>query len=189
MRLPIADSAAVEFLPHSGEETGDKLQLRPANASDRAFLCWVFESTRAQEFAQTGFNADCIAALLADQFSIQDTYYRRHYPHGRFDVILLGATAIGRLYHDWHGSEARLIDISLLREYRGMGIGGRLVRAFVEQAAARRMPAVLYVEMNNPVQGLYRRLGFEPVGENGVYLQMRRPATEYVGESAEVGKP
>jgi hypothetical protein len=36
---------------------------------------------------------------------------------------------------------------------------------------------------------LYRRLGFEPVGENGVYLQMRRPATEYVGESAEVGKP
>jgi ribosomal protein S18 acetylase RimI-like enzyme len=94
-----------------------------------------------------------------------------------------GEVAIGRLYHDWHGDEARLIDIALLPAYRGAGIGTRLLHAFVAQAVAGAMPIVLYVEMNNPVQALYRRLGFESVGENGVYLKMRRPAAAFADES------
>lgn len=180
-----SDTAGVDFdSVWHGEGIDGDLELRPATASDRTFLQAVFESTRAQEFAQTGWTEERIAALLSSQFSTQDAYYRRHYRYGRFDVILLSGTAIGRLYHDWHGSEARLIDIALLPEYRGAGIGERLVRAFVARAAERRMRAVLYVETNNPVQALYRRLGFETVGENGVYLQMRRPAVEYVSESA-----
>lgn len=159
------------------------LRLRPASESDIAFLRTVFESIRAQEFAQTGWSRERITALLAEQFSMQYAYYRQHYPHGRFDVVMLGETAIGRLYHYWEGAEARLIDIALLPAYRRAGIGGRLIRAFVSQAAARAMAAVLYVEVDNPVQALYRRLGFETVGENGVYLQMRRPAAPFVGES------
>ncbi|WP_167760258.1 GNAT family N-acetyltransferase [Paraburkholderia pallida] len=163
-----------------------ELRLRHAHEGDRALLYAVFESTRAAEFAQAGWSSERVAALLAEQFSMQDAYYRRQYPHGRFDVVMLGETAIGRLYHDWHGSEARLIDIALLPAHRGAGIGARLVRAFVAQAAQRAMPVLLYVEMNNPVQGFYRRLGFEATGENGVYLQMRRPAVpfgqEYVAQ-------
>ena len=162
---------------------GEHLRLRPAFESDSAFLRMVFESTRAEEFAQTGWSAERITALLAEQFSMQHAYYRRHYPHGRFDVVMLGETAIGRLYHDWQGAEARLIDIALLPDYRRAGIGGRLVRAFVARAAARTMAAVLYVEVDNPVQALYRRLGFETVGENGVYLQMRRPAAPFIDEN------
>lgn len=159
------------------------LSLRPASESDITFLRTVFESTRAQEFAQTGWSAERITALLAEQFSMQHAYYRRHYPRGHFDVVMLGETAIGRLYHDWQGAEARLIDIAVLPAFRRTGIGGRLVRAFVAQAAARAMAAVLYVETDNPVQALYRRLGFEAVGENGVYLQMRRPAAPFIDES------
>ncbi|WP_160147887.1 GNAT family N-acetyltransferase [Trinickia soli] len=167
-----------------GEDTGLLLRLRPAHDHDRGFLQAVFESTRADEFAQTGWDAERIAAVLAQQFSAQDAYYRQHYLRGRFDVIVQGATAIGRLYHDWCGSEARLIDIALLPAYRGAGLGGRIVRAFVARAAARAMPIVLYVEMNNPVQALYRRLGFEPIGENGVYVQMRRAVAPFADADA-----
>lgn len=165
------------------EAAGNSVRLRAASANDRAFLLAVFESTRAHEFAQLGWNEARISTLLAEQFAMQDAYYRQHYRHGRFDVIMSGEVAIGRLYHDWHGNEARLIDIALLPAYRGAGIGTRLLHAFVAQAAAGAMPIVLYVEMNNPVQALYRRLGFESVGENGVYLQMRRPAVAFERKS------
>lgn len=176
-------SPAVEERRARVEGAGGAVRLRGACESDRAFLLEVFESTRVHEFAQLEWNGERISALLAEQFAMQDAYYRQHYPHGRFDVIMLGEAAIGRLYHDWHGNEARLIDIALLPVYRGAGIGTQLLHAFVARAAARAMPIVLYVEMNNPVQGLYRRLGFESVGENGVYLKMRRPAAAFEHES------
>lgn len=160
---------------------GDGLQLRPVLDSDREFLFSVFESTRAEEFARSGLGAERIAALLAEQFSMQDKYYRSHYPNACFDVIVLDGHRAGRLYHDWRGNEARLIDIALLPAYRGAGVGTRLMEAFVAHAAARAMPIVLYVETDNPVQALYRRLGFETVGENGVYLQMRRPNAAFDG--------
>ncbi|MGN7981093.1 GNAT family N-acetyltransferase [Burkholderia sp. 22313] len=170
---------AVDGLMHRADVAGDRLYLRPAQESDRAFLRTVFESTRIDEFVQAGLSADRIAVLLVEQFSMQDKYYRAHYPHCRFDVVMLGEHAIGRLYHDWRGSEVRMIDIALLPAHRGAGVGTRLVQAIVSQAAACAMPVVLYVEMNNPVRALYRRCGFEQTGENGIYLQMTRPAAPF----------
>jgi ribosomal protein S18 acetylase RimI-like enzyme len=175
-------SAGFDSDDDCGDDAHEAVRLRPARDGDRAFLQAVFESTRAQEFAQAGWSPDRIAALLAEQFSMQDGYYRQHYRRARFDVIMRGETAVGRLYHHWSQAEARLIDIALLRAHRGAGIGTRLVRALVAEAASRKLPVVLFVEMNNPVQRLYRRLGFEQTGENGVYAQMRRAAVAYAGE-------
>jgi ribosomal protein S18 acetylase RimI-like enzyme len=162
-------------------EMGERLHLRAASEHDLDFLYSVFESTRAEEFARAGLSADHIAALLAQQFSMQDAYYRSHYPHCSFDVVMLGNERVGRLYHDWRDHEARLIDIALLPAYRGAGLGTKLMNAFVARAAGKAIPIVLYVEMDNPVQGLYRRLGFEAVGENGVYIQMRREVAPFAG--------
>lgn len=175
----VEQDAAIK--PRGIRGVDDRLRLRQVLERDRAFLYGVFESTRAKEFARTGWSAQRIAQMLAEQFSMQDTYYRSHYPNGCFDVIELDGQPIGRLYHDWSGSEARLIDIALLPAYRGAGIGTRLMQAFVAHAAAKAMRIVLYVEMDNAVQALYRRLGFEAAGENGVYLQMQRPGTAFDG--------
>jgi ribosomal protein S18 acetylase RimI-like enzyme len=153
--------------------------LRASDRADEAFLRAVYESTRADEFSAAGWHADEIGELLATQFSMQEAYYRCQYPRGRFDIVRLEGTAIGRLYHDWAGGEARVIDIALLPAYRGAGIGTRLMRALVAQAARRAMPITLYVEFDNPVRALYRRLGFEPAGENGVYEWMRREAAPF----------
>jgi ribosomal protein S18 acetylase RimI-like enzyme len=150
--------------------------LRASAPSDRDFLREVYESTRIEEFLAGGFGADMIRELLAQQFTMQDTYYRRHYPFGRFDIVVLGETDVGRLYHDWMSGEARVIDIALLPAYRGAGIGTQLMKAVVAEAARREMAVRLYVELNNPVRALYHRLGFEKIGENGVYEQMRRAA-------------
>ena len=155
--------------------------LRASTPADRDFLMGVFESTRIDEFRAAGLDVQASRDLLAQQFSMQDAYYRRHYPNGRFDIVLAADQAIGRLYHDWHSdsSEARVIDIALLPAWRGAGIGTRIMTAVVAEAARRSMAVRLYVEFENPVRALYRRLGFEGVGENGVYEQMRRAAAPF----------
>jgi GNAT superfamily N-acetyltransferase len=169
---------------HSVDGSRGNVCLRAAMEADRGFLHAVYASTRTAEFLNAGWSADEVHTLLAGQFTTQDAYYRRHYPHGRFDVVQVGETPVGRLYHDWSGSDARVIDIALLPAYRGAGIGTRLMRTLVAEAARRAMPVCLYVEFDNPVRALYRRLGFVAVGENGVYEQMRRAAEPFAEESA-----
>jgi len=180
---PSNSSVAVSGISINGAQTD--IGLRASQESDREFLHAVFASTRTEEFANAGWGAGEISALLASQFEIQDAYYRRHNPRARFDVILSGAAPIGRLYHDWSGSEARVIDIALLPQHRGAGIGGRLMHALVAGAAERGMPVSLYVEIHNPVRSLYGRLGFVATGESGIYVQMRREAAPFDGEREE----
>lgn len=72
---------------------GERLQSRPADKRDRAFLDDVFESTRAEQFALTGSCPERIEALPVQRFSMPDTSYRRHDPRGRFDGVMLGARA------------------------------------------------------------------------------------------------
>jgi ribosomal protein S18 acetylase RimI-like enzyme len=115
----------------------DDIALRAATDADMDFLRDVFSSTRMQEFISAGMSVEQAEALLVSQFSIQHAYYRQHYPHGRFDIIMQGTSDIGRLYHDWHGDTVQLIDIALLPAYRGAGIGTRLLRAIVADAAVR----------------------------------------------------
>ncbi|WP_260854628.1 GNAT family N-acetyltransferase [Paraburkholderia sp. BCC1884] len=156
------------------------VSLRASTAADREFLRAVFFSTRIDEFAASGLSAGEVEALLAQQFDMQDSYYRRHYPAGRFDVVMAGETAVGRLYHDWQrGRGLNVIDIALLPDHRGAGIGTRLMRALVGQAVQAGLAVNLYVEVNNPVQSLYRRMGFVKCGENGIYESLRREAVPF----------
>lgn len=161
------------------------VSLRVSTNADREFLKAVFFSTRVDEFAASGLSVTEIDALLAHQFDMQDSYYRRHYPAGRFDVVMAGELPVGRLYHDWkRGRGLNVIDIALLPAFRGAGIGTRLMRALVARAAQAGLAVNLYVEVNNPVQSLYRRMGFVKCGENGIYESLRREATPF-GSPAE----
>ena len=161
------------------ESEAEALELRAATNADREFLLAVFTSTRLDEFARSGLSGEEIAVLLEQQFTMQDRYYRRHYPQARFDVVLCEGMAAGRLYHDWQDAGLRVMDIALLPAFRGRRIGTRLMRALIGQAAQRGMAAQLYVESDNPVRSLYRRLGFEKTGENGIYELMCRPAAPF----------
>jgi ribosomal protein S18 acetylase RimI-like enzyme len=42
----------------------------------------------------------------------------------------------------------------------------------LDEAAAAGKPVRIYVEHNNPAMRLYRRLGFQQVGDSGVYFLM-----------------
>ncbi|AOJ15238.1 GNAT family N-acetyltransferase [Burkholderia vietnamiensis] len=160
-----------------------ELTLRAASDHDIEFLTEVFVSTRREEFTRAGLGAEQVETLLRDQFRLQHQYYHAHYPQAHFDVVVSAGTPVGRLYHAWRppqlGDDLRVIDIAMLPLWRGRGIGTQLMHALLAGAAAEGLPVSLNVEVNNPVQRLYKRLGFVKIGTSGIYDTMRRAVAPF----------
>lgn len=151
--------------------------LRPVEPSDRPFLERVYASTRAEELAVVDWNDEQKTAFLRQQFDAQNRDYRANYAAATFDVILVDGEPAGRLYVDRRADEITILDIALLPEHRGRGVGTSLLEALLAEARASDRAVMIYVERFNPAQRLYGRLGFELAEEGPVYLLMRwRPA-------------
>jgi len=65
--------------------------------------------------------------FVRSQFSLQRSHYKEHYAESQFDIVMLDEVAAGRLYVHRGQSEIRIIDISLLPQFRGQGVGRRLL--------------------------------------------------------------
>ena len=147
-------------------------RLRPAGAEDRDFLLRVYASTREEELRLVDWSDDQKEAFVAMQFEAQDAYYREHYDPATFDVIEVDGEPAGRLYVARWEDEIRIVDIAILSEHRGRGTGTALLTTLLDEAAAAGKRLSIHVELNNPAQRLYERLGFAPVEEHGVYRLM-----------------
>ena len=143
---------------------------------DLPFSASLYASTRAGELAQAGLPPEHLGAFLAQQHDAQHRHYRGHYPGAEWLIIEQEDEAIGRLYLVEWESEFRVIDISLLPDARGKGVGGALIGDLIEAAHAVAKKVSIHVERNNPAIRLYERLGFELAEDRGVYLLMERPA-------------
>jgi ribosomal protein S18 acetylase RimI-like enzyme len=146
--------------------------LRPVAPDDQEFLARVYASTREVELEPVPWSAEEKRAFLAHQFHAQSVHYERHYSHASFDVILVDGEAAGRLIVTRSEQGVHVVDVALLAEHRGRGIGTRLLRDLMTEAGER--PLSIYVESGNPARSLYSRLGFDVVSEHGPYLLMER---------------
>lgn len=145
------------------------LTLRPTTAEDSAFLLAVYASTRAEEMAITGWSDEQKAHFCAMQFQGQTSHYRQHYPTAQYFVIEAGSVPAGRLYVDHWDKEIRIMDIALLPEFRGQGIGTHFLRKLQKEAQTASKVLSIHVETFNPAKRLYERLGFVLAEDKGVY--------------------
>lgn len=149
------------------------ITFRPVRDEDRDFLCQLYASTRQEEMALVDWSETEKQAFLTMQFEAQHRYYMEHFAQAEFSIIERGGVAIGRLYLDRRIDEHRLIDIALLPDYRGQGLGSFLLRQILDEARTVGKPVGIHVERNNPALRLYQRLGFQHVDDYGVYFLMR----------------
>ncbi len=145
---------------------------RPITPEDREFLYRVYASTRAEEMELVDWSDEQKADFLRFQFDAQHKYYREQFPRAAFDLLLAGGEPVGRLYVDRRADEIRLIDIALLPERRGGGLGSAILERILAEAEAEEKPVRIHVEHNNRALGLYHRLGFRRIEEQGVYYLM-----------------
>jgi ribosomal protein S18 acetylase RimI-like enzyme len=150
----------------------DSIRYRPATDADVPFMRDLYATTRDQEMNAVPWTDEEKRRFLDEQFTAQKNHYDEYYTNAEFLIIEQDGRDVGRFYFDRGDNDWCLIDIALLPELRGSGIGTMLIRELMDQAAAAGKPVSLYVEYFNPAKHLYDRLGFKPLSTNGVYYEM-----------------
>ncbi len=149
------------------------LTLRSITADDLPFLYQVYAGTRTEELAQTDWTDEQKTAFLQQQFTAQHDYYLTNYLAAQFQIIEWQGGSIGRLYVDRWADQIRIMDIALLPDQRGHGIGTQLLEAILNEGRLAGLPVTIHVERFNPALRWYERLGFRVVEDKGVYYFLK----------------
>ncbi|MEJ0026240.1 MAG: GNAT family N-acetyltransferase [Rhizomicrobium sp.] len=151
--------------------------MRDAEAGDVPFLRALFGSARPDAQVLASWPAQQRELFLDDQFRFQSMHYRRVYEHADFLIVEREGKPVGRLILDRRPDDWRIVDISLLPQSRGRGLGTALLRAVQREAVSAGAKTVsLSVENANPARALYARLGFVEGEDGGTHLAMAWPA-------------
>jgi len=150
------------------------VELRPFSSDNQDFLFQLYASTRIHEIAPFGWSPPQQEAFLRVQFNAQQGWYQQAYPQADHQIIFAEDQPIGRILVAQEAAGTRLVDIALLPEYRGRGIGTQLIRQLIEQATQVGSVVHLHVLRTNPAIHLYERLGFVKTSEDQMYYQMER---------------
>ncbi|MES2647634.1 MAG: GNAT family N-acetyltransferase [Bacteroidota bacterium] len=149
------------------------LSLRNITSRDDECLYQVYSSTRTEELAQlTNWSESQKEIFKRSQFRAQHNYYQANYTGASFWVIEYKNHVIGRLYlhANFEGKSIRIIDISLLPNWRNKSIGKQVLSDILSFGEDLNRPVSIHVESFNRAMGFYMRLGFELISKtNGVY--------------------
>jgi ribosomal protein S18 acetylase RimI-like enzyme len=156
----------------SVDRLGRPIELRPAAAADSSFFARVYAGGREEELAPVPWPEEEKAAFLDSQFEAQSVHYAANYPGAQVDLIMVGGRPAGRLFVNRTDQELQVVDIGLLPEFRGAGVGELLMRRLQDEAAESARRIVLHVEVFNPARRLYDRLGFVEAGGDAIYRRL-----------------
>lgn len=162
------------------------LRLVPVSHSDYSLLFEIYISSRADELKFVPWTDEQKKTFLAAQFQAQTNHYYSTYSNGSFDLIKLDDQPAGRLFQAELDDEIRIIDITLLPQFRGCGIGTQLLSEVLESGTNKQKSMTIYLDTDSPAQTLFSRLGFIPVADDGVYCLWERKFGENTSKGAAV---
>jgi GNAT superfamily N-acetyltransferase len=112
--------------------------------------------------------------LLQLQIDGQNSSYRAQFPNAPNGIIMLDDRAIGRILLDRGADGHTLVDILIVKEKRNRGVGTWLLRALCTEADLLNKHMRLQVQVSNPAQRLYQRMGFHKIGGDEMTMAMER---------------
>ncbi len=137
--------------------------LRPATDADEQFLFEVFCTTWEEEVAAMP-NPALAQHFLRIQYIAQDRRFRTRFPGFERHIVMHEDKQAGRFYLHRTTTVLHAIDMTLLPEFRSLGIGTTMVREAFEEATERNQTVSLRVaRRNHRAAALYDMLGFRLV--------------------------
>lgn len=146
------------------------LKLSPIDNFDVPFLLTIYASTRSKEMAVVSWSDEQKLVFLEMQFQAQHNYYLSRYPNASYSIINLEGQPIGRLYVEQQEDKIKILDITILPEYRNRGVGTKLIAEILQAGGQAEKLVQIYIEIYNPSANLFSRFGFQPIAEEGVNL-------------------
>ena len=147
--------------------------LRPVQLEDQVFLFDLYASTRADEMAIWGWDAAQQVAFLTQQFRAQQQHYKAQYPDAEHCIIRHNDCDVGGIMTAELSDMIVLVDIALLPEERGHGIGTTLIQDLQTRSVRTGKPLHLHVlSTNHAATRLYQRLCFRTICHDEPYFEM-----------------
>lgn len=147
-------------------------QLRAAVPEDLAFQRQLYATTREDEMNAAQFTPEMREAFIAMQFHAQTTHYTQHYPTAQWSIIECEGKSAGRLIVHRAEDHLNIMDIALMPEFRGRGIGTALLERIFEEARSKQLPVRLFAFTTERAIKLYHRLGFVDVQSDGIHTEL-----------------
>jgi GNAT superfamily N-acetyltransferase len=138
-----------------------EVRLRPAGEADEPLLRELFRAARP-ELLLLPLPPDQLNAMVDLQQRAQTLGYHSAHPAAVDLVVEREGRAVGRLLVD-EGPPVTVVDIAVLPDDRGSGVGTAALQEVLAQADRRGVETRLHVRIGSPARRLYERLGFVAV--------------------------
>lgn len=150
------------------------VSIRRAEAADLQFLETVYADSRRGELAPFGWSLEQENAFFKMQFEMQRRAYQMQFPDADYSVVELDDKPVGRMIVERGEKALRLIDISLLSDFRNRGIGSILLERLKDEAGSERVLTLRVLKTNTAAKRLYERLGLQVAEESDLHFTMER---------------
>lgn len=150
------------------------ISLCPVEPSHENFLLKLFTECRPDLALIIDVSKKQKASIISQQFTMEQQQLIQMYPDAELNIVMFNKEPVGRLYVH-HGETAdRILEIGLLEQYRGRGIGGKLVTTVIENAAKIGKTVRLQVVwFNQGAYAFYEKVGFQVIENRDVFYEMQ----------------
>lgn len=150
---------------------------RPESPQDDAFLRRLISETVTQELGAAAWPQPMRDHLVGLQEKVRRQTIRSTYPDAESQIIVVDGVEAGWVVVASLPGEMRLVEIMVLAEYRGKGVGSAVIREIMAVADHGGKKVRLGVNAMNPgAIRLYERLGFRRIGGDEIQHEMERAA-------------
>jgi ribosomal protein S18 acetylase RimI-like enzyme len=145
-----------------------KVARRTMTPEDEPFVRNLIITTVADELAAWAWPEALRAQLLEMQYKGRRQAIDDGYTDAERQIILLDEQPVGWVVVLTGEQDTHIIDIAIMPDQRGKGIGGTVLGEIIAASDCRGKSTRLSVNITNRAAHLYERLGFRRIGGDEV---------------------